>query len=101
MVEPPWSTLPPARRRSAYGVRNGRAWNSIIQPGACQRKPVQQATGRACAGIDARAIIGAGRSALMSQELIRSIENEQLSEDIPDFRAGDTVKVYVKVVEGT
>jgi len=36
----------------------------------------------------------------MSQELIRSIENEQLREDIPDFRAGDTVKVYVKVVEG-
>ena len=37
----------------------------------------------------------------MSQELIRTIENEQLREDIPDFRAGDTVKVYVKVVEGT
>src|ERR671922_574934 len=36
----------------------------------------------------------------MSQELIRSIENEQLREDIPDFRAGDTVKVYVKVIEG-
>src|SRR5438552_9408366 len=36
----------------------------------------------------------------MSQELIRSIENEQLREDIPDFRAGDTVKVFVKVVEG-
>src|SRR5438876_12386331 len=36
----------------------------------------------------------------MSQELIRSIENEQLREDIPDFRAGDTVKVFVKVIEG-
>ena len=37
----------------------------------------------------------------MSQELIRTIENEQLREDIPDFRAGDTVKVFVKVIEGT
>src|SRR5947207_8850984 len=36
----------------------------------------------------------------MSQELIRSIENKQLREDIPDFRAGDTVKVFVKVIEG-
>ena len=26
---------------------------------------------------------------------------EQLRSDIPEFRAGDTVKVYVKVVEGT
>ena len=37
----------------------------------------------------------------MSQELIRSIENEQIREGIPDFRAGDTVKVFVKVVEGS
>jgi large subunit ribosomal protein L19 len=32
--------------------------------------------------------------------LIRSVEQEQLRPEIPDFRAGDTVKVYVKVVEG-
>src|SRR2546428_8938639 len=32
--------------------------------------------------------------------LIRSIEQEQLRPEIPDFRAGDTVKVYVKVIEG-
>jgi large subunit ribosomal protein L19 len=33
-------------------------------------------------------------------DLIRSIEQEQLKDGIPDFRAGDTVRVYVKVVEG-
>jgi large subunit ribosomal protein L19 len=32
--------------------------------------------------------------------LIRSIEQEQLKENVPDFRAGDTVRVYVKVIEG-
>ncbi len=34
-------------------------------------------------------------------ELIRAIEAEQLRTDIPDFNVGDTVKVMVKVVEGT
>ena len=29
------------------------------------------------------------------------IEKEQMRGDIPDFRPGDTVKVYVKIVEGT
>ena len=33
-------------------------------------------------------------------DLIRAIEQEQLKESVPDFRAGDTVRVYVKVVEG-
>ena len=32
--------------------------------------------------------------------IIRSIEQEQLRSDIPDFRPGDTVRVDVKVVEG-
>ena len=32
--------------------------------------------------------------------LIQAIEQEQLRPDIPDFRAGDTVRVYVKVIEG-
>ncbi len=34
-------------------------------------------------------------------EIIRSLEREQLRQDIPDFRVGDTVRVYVKVVEGS
>lgn len=32
--------------------------------------------------------------------LIRSIEEEQLKKDIPNFQPGDTVRVHVKVVEG-
>lgn len=34
-------------------------------------------------------------------EIIRSIESAQLRTDIPSFRVGDTVRVFVKVVEGT
>ena len=33
-------------------------------------------------------------------DLITAVEQEQLKKDIPDFRPGDTVKVYTKVVEG-
>jgi len=34
-------------------------------------------------------------------KLIEEITKEQLKTDIPAFRAGDTVRVHVKVVEGT
>ena len=34
-------------------------------------------------------------------EIIRSIESAQLRSDIPAFNIGDTVRVLVKVVEGT
>lgn len=33
-------------------------------------------------------------------EVIRSIEKEQLKEDIPEFRVGDTVRVHAKIKEG-
>ena len=33
--------------------------------------------------------------------IIDVLEQEQLRNDIPAFRSGDTVKVHVKVVEGT
>ncbi len=33
--------------------------------------------------------------------IIDVIESEGLRKDLPDFRVGDTVKVFVKVVEGT
>ena len=33
--------------------------------------------------------------------IIDTLEQEQLKKDIPEFSVGDTVKVYVKVVEGT
>ena len=34
-------------------------------------------------------------------EIIRSLEEKELRADIPSFRVGDTVKVHVKVVEGS
>ena len=33
-------------------------------------------------------------------ELIKKIENEQLREDNPDFRVGDTVRVSYRIKEG-
>lgn len=35
------------------------------------------------------------------EQLIREITKDQLKTDLPEFRAGDTVRVHVKVVEGT
>ncbi|RPF56014.1 50S ribosomal protein L19 [Aquisalibacillus elongatus] len=34
------------------------------------------------------------------QELLNKVAEDQLRTDLPEFRAGDTVKVHVKVVEG-
>lgn len=31
---------------------------------------------------------------------LQTLENSQLRDDLPEFRAGDTVKVHVRVVEG-
>ena len=36
----------------------------------------------------------------MSQELLNSIVKDQLRTDIPEFKAGDSVKVHVRIVEG-
>jgi len=33
--------------------------------------------------------------------IIQEITKEQLRQDLPKFRAGDTVKVHVKVIEGS
>ncbi|WP_042160416.1 50S ribosomal protein L19 [Paenibacillus gorillae] len=33
--------------------------------------------------------------------LVQAITQEQLRKDLPNFRPGDTLKVYVKVIEGT
>jgi len=35
------------------------------------------------------------------QQLIQEITKEQLRTDLPSFRPGDTVRVHVKVIEGT
>ena len=34
-------------------------------------------------------------------EIIRSIEQAQLRTDLPEFNVGDTLRVFVKVVEGS
>ena len=34
-------------------------------------------------------------------DMIASIEQEQLRQDIPQFRPGDTVQVHAKIVEGS
>ena len=33
-------------------------------------------------------------------DLIKKIENEHLRLDLPEFRAGDTIKVYMRIIEG-
>lgn len=35
------------------------------------------------------------------EQIIRDVTKEQLKTDIPQFRAGDTLRVHAKVVEGT
>lgn len=34
-------------------------------------------------------------------EILRAIEQEQIRTDLPQFNVGDTVKVYVKIKEGS
>ena len=34
-------------------------------------------------------------------EIIKAVEAEQLKTDLPKMKVGDTVRIYVKVVEGT
>ena len=42
-----------------------------------------------------------GKEAHQMNEIIRSIEAKQLRSDLPVIHVGDTVRVWVKVVEGT
>ena len=37
----------------------------------------------------------------MSQQLINAVTKEYMKNDVPEFRPGDTVKVHVKIIEGT
>ena len=37
----------------------------------------------------------------MNPDIIKKIENEQLKDNVPAFRVGDTVRVYARIVEGT
>ena len=37
----------------------------------------------------------------MNMKLIEKVTASQIKTDVPDFQSGDTVKVHVKIVEGT
>lgn len=37
----------------------------------------------------------------MTNPIIKELDKKSLREDLPEFRAGDSVKVHVKVVEGS
>ena len=37
----------------------------------------------------------------MNPEIIKKIESEQLKENTPQFRVGDTIRVYARIIEGT
>ena len=37
----------------------------------------------------------------MNGNIIKELEKEQLKSDVTEFKVGDTVRVYAKVVEGT
>jgi large subunit ribosomal protein L19 len=41
-----------------------------------------------------------GGHKMNASEIIKSIEAEQLKADAPEFRVGDTIKVYAKIKEG-
>jgi large subunit ribosomal protein L19 len=42
-----------------------------------------------------------GKKTMRQNTLIEKITADQLRSDIPDFRAGDTVRVYARIVEGS
>lgn len=41
-----------------------------------------------------------GRRYIWDMDIIKSVEREYLRDDIPQFNPGDTVRVFVKVIEG-
>jgi large subunit ribosomal protein L19 len=53
-----------------------------------------------CKGTRCKSICGEGEKIIM-QNLIAEITKDQLRTDLPEFRAGDTVRLHVRIVEGT
>jgi large subunit ribosomal protein L19 len=45
-------------------------------------------------------IISIGGSIIMNMQLVDEITKSQLRSDVPTFKPGDTLKVYVKIQEG-
>jgi len=48
-----------------------------------------------------QAVMNVNEGGSKKVNIIEALEKEQLRSDIPDFSPGDTVRVHVKVVEGT
>jgi len=48
-----------------------------------------------------RTLVKKEKSFMNTQQLFRELTQEQIKSDVPAFRPGDTVRVHVKVVEGT
>lgn len=53
-----------------------------------------------CYGACIKNIVQIGGNKMNATEIIRNIEAEQLKAEAPQFRVGDTVKVYGKIKEG-
>ena len=64
-----------------------------LPQGECSRR-------EASTGCTSVVTCGTGKERLMSK-LIHELDQASIRSDIPAFRPGDTVKVHVKVVEGT
>ena len=56
-------------------------------------------TGVPLQGYMCKSICGEGENKM--QNLIAEITKDQLRSDLPQFRAGDTVRLHVRIVEGT
>ena len=95
--EPLWQTGPSVRagRVSATGER--RTTTGLHRPDAPDRQT--DAARPACAPTTRLTCGRAGKRHTM--HTLDTVDAASLRDDIPDFRAGDTLKVHVKVVEGT
>lgn len=47
------------------------------------------------------ALMNTAEGEAIMNPLIQELTKDQIRDDIPDFRAGDTVRVHVRVLEGT
>src|SRR5262245_23973345 len=120
----PWPAACPARsatsrawtasrsRRPSAGGRNTRTTRArpATAVGACPRSCSRGTTPRSSAG--GRPTSGGRRADAMlpvvfssrgapAMSVIETLERQQLRDDIPEFKAGDTVRVHFRVIEGT
>jgi large subunit ribosomal protein L19 len=75
------------------------AWVApVLLPRGEGRDPADGST--AAASIESRVSRGTCQE-VTTMNILDALDAEQLRSDVPDFRPGDTLKVHVKVVEGT